>query len=133
MAGLQGVVEPLQPALHVGKLGLDCLQPTGELPSHGIHLLGHQGHKLGDGLIGQDALLDLPHHVILHPWGIEVAGLTGSGAVSLEGATDIVGKPAALGPLADIGPPTLTTSQQPAQEELAAHPGRPLHRRGPLM
>ena len=65
---LHEVVEPSQPAPHVGKLRLDGLQPLALLASHVVHLLVHDIDQIPNVALGQDVganqaddqLLELP-------------------------------------------------------------------------
>ena len=54
-------------------------------------------------------------------------------ALPVQGATDVVGKLPALGPLAGVGFAAVPTAEESAQEEFAAHAGWPLHRGCTLM
>ena len=129
LAGLKGLVEPLEPALHVPQLGFDDIQPTEQLTGHSVYLLGHQRHKLYDGLLGENALPYLLHER-LQPGGVEVACAARPRAFPEQGAADVVGELAALGSLAGVGPAADSAFEQPAQQELAPNPRWPLHLRG---
>ena len=135
--GLQRLVEPLQPATYIGQLRCDSLHPPGHLPGHRVNLLRHQQHQLGDRRVVQDPRLDRVHDEHLYFRRVQVPGRAGAGALPLQRATDVVGEPAALGALTDVGLPTHPAAQQATQQERAAYPARPLHRwrallQGPL-
>ena len=51
---LHEVVEPFQPAPHVGKLRLDSLQPFALLTGHAVHLLVHDLDQIPNVALGQD-------------------------------------------------------------------------------
>ena len=122
LAGLKCLVEPLKPLPHVPKLRVDDLQPAGKLTGHGVYLLRHQLHQLDDGLLGEDALPDLLDDELFHPGGVQVAGAACPCAFPEQGAADVVAVLPTLGPLAGVGPAAHSALQQPAQQELAAHP-----------
>ena len=95
LLGLQRLVEVLQPALHVGKLGADGREPAVDLTGQVVDLLGHQGHQLGDGLLGENPLPDLLDYQVLYLRGVQVAGGAGSGAFPEQAGADVVGELAA--------------------------------------
>ena len=51
---LHEVVEPVQPAAHVGDLGLDRLELLAALARHGVHLLGDEADEVADVGLGED-------------------------------------------------------------------------------
>ena len=52
--GLHEVVEPVEPAPHVGELRLDGLQPLALVAGHVVHLLVHDVDQAPNVALGQD-------------------------------------------------------------------------------
>ena len=119
--------------MHVLQLSLDVLQLSAKLPRQHIHLLGHPRHQFGDGLIGEDAVLDLLDDEPLHLLRVQVARVARAGAFLEQGAADVVGVAPAFRPLAGVGLAADPAAQEAAQQELAPHPCRPLPLRRPLL
>ena len=111
LLGLQGLVEVLQPALHVGKLRANSLQPAVDLTSDVVNLLGHQGYQLSDGLLGEYPFPDLLDYQVLDLPGIQVASSATSRAFPQQSGAHVVGELAALGRLAGVGLPAHPASQ----------------------
>ena len=134
LLGLKGLVEVLQPRVHIGKLAVDGRQPAVDLTGDVVDLLGHQGHQLGDGLLGENPLPDLLDYQVLHLVGIQVAPVAArSRSLAEQAGADVVGELAALGSLGGVGLAADTAAEQTAQEVLAADPSGPSRRGRPLV
>ncbi len=80
VGGLHQVVEPFQPAPHVGQLRLHRLQLDPLLLGHPVHLLVHQLDQFPDIALGQDVGANLLHHHLLETAGVQPGGVAGPAA-----------------------------------------------------
>ena len=122
ISGLHEVVEPVEPAAHVGKLGLDGLQPLALLTRHTVHLLVHDLHQGADVGVGEDVGANLVDDHLLETPGGEPGGVAGFLAPLHKGLADVVWELAALGILAAERPLAGLALDQPAEQVGASRP-----------
>ena len=122
VGGLRQVVEPFQPALHVGQFRLGGFQPLPLLPGDAVHLLVHQPDQLPDVGLGEDVVADAVNHHLLEAAGVQPGTVAGPAAPLHQGLADVVGELAALGVLARHGPFASLALDQPAEQIGTSHP-----------
>ncbi len=119
---LHQLVEPVEPAPHVGKLRLDGLQPLALIAGHVVHLLVHHVDQAPDVALGQDVGADQPDYQLLELTGVHPGRVAGAWGALHEGVADVVGKGAPAGVAARERPPAPVALDQAAQQEGASHP-----------
>ncbi len=124
VGGLHEVVEPVEPASHVGELRLDGLQPLALLARHTVHLLVHDLHQGADVGVGEDVGSNLPNHHLLETPGGEPGGIAGFLSPPHKGLADVVGELAALGIPAGERPIARLALDHSAEQEGASDPSR---------
>ena len=102
--GLGQVVEPVQPALHVGQFRLGGLQPLPLFSCDAVHLLVNQPDQFADVGFGEDVVPDAVHHHLLEAAGVQPGTFAGAAAPLHQGLADVVSELPALGVLARHGP-----------------------------
>ncbi len=122
VGGLRQVVEPVQPALHVGQFRLGGLQPLPLFPGDAVHLLVNQPDQLPDVGLCEDVVADAIHHHVLEPAGVQPGTVAGAAAPLHQGLADVVGELAALGVLAGHGPAARLALDQTAEQVGTGHP-----------
>ncbi len=122
VGGLHEVVEPVEPAAHVGELRLDGLQPLAVLARHAVHLLVHDLDQGADVGVGEDVGANLADDQLLEAAGCEPGSLAGFLAPLHQGLADVVGELAALGILAAERPLAGLALDQSAEQVGASGP-----------
>ena len=119
---LHEVVEPFQPAPHVGKLRLDGLQPFALLAGHAVHLLVHDLDQVPNVALGEDVGANRGDDQLLELAGVDPGRIAGAGGALHERVADIVGERPPAGVAARERPLAPVALYEAAQQEGASHP-----------